>query len=710
MAEPTFEPCFPSWYSPTEEEHKDFEHGNLSENTLEKIILSGFDQIANSFEDYQNRDPQINMSIMILKCLYSGKVAVIEAGTGIGKSFAYIVASLAFSYLTGGRVLFTTETKNLQMQIFQKDIHFIRSVLSNDLRFELCLGSGNYLCQLRYQETFDSGSFRDTIKPKEINQFHEWVGRVQKEKKAGTVYELEPNPNPHFWSMVNRDSDGCPGKKCSFYEGCNYFRVKYSWTKARILITNHHLLLYHIQNEKKVLPEYASVVVDEAHGFLKTAYSIFSMSFHTHQLSEYKKSFDKFFLSNKKLQVDLSKRLSHLWGQLETAWNSFFSYWEDELNMAYEQNNMKIIQKSITFDMKIPKNCIFEIRANLQENFTDDPNNNLLNYVNSFDKFLGRAFQFFDAFQKMDFEAAVYWASKEKEKFYLHTCSIQLGDHLKELFTEQQIWTSATIGYWSKTTPPSTKEEAIENGYFNSFIQNIFPPQMQKGTILKNIFKSGFDFKQQVLLYLPRNLEVPPWDSPETEKETYRDHLMEQIIELVELSKGGALVLFTSNWMLEYASDVLEEALNFPVFSQLRLGAQKAIEEFHSCSEAILLGTNSFWQGIDIPGSRLRMLIITKLMFTPPEDPIYKARDTLFKKTNRNAFYELALPYANTMLRQGFGRLIRKETDKGVIAILDSRILSKSYGKNLLMNLPRASVVYDQEKLAQEVKNKLIFS
>ena len=189
-----------------------------------------------------------------------------------------------------------------------------------------------------------------------------------------------------------------------------------------------------------------------------------------------------------------------------------------------------------------------------------------------------------------------------------------------------------------------------------------------------------------------------------------KKHLFDQIIQLVELSGGGALILFTSKAMLQKACNILEESLDFPIFSQLDLGAQRAMEFFCQVSDGILLGTNSFWQGVDIAGPKLRMLIITKLMFTPPEDPIYKARSSQLEEMNKNSFLELALPYANIMLKQGFGRLIRSETDKGVISILDSRIIHKAYGKKLLMNLPRVNITHDISKLKVQIEEKNIFN
>ena len=291
--QPDFEPSFPPWYTPSHEEKEESEENLLTEETLDKIIQKAFQIIGESFDRYEIRHSQIEMSVMILKSLYHEKTAVIEAGTGIGKSFAYIVASLAYSYLKGHRIVLTTETKNLQMQIYHKDLKFIQKVLDPNLKFELCLGSSNYLCKLRYEETFTSGSFRNLINQEEINSFHSWAKEVFREKKTGSVYETDPPVNHAFWSLVNRDSDGCPGMKCEYFKGCNYFHTKQLWHESRVLIVNHHLLLFHLQNEKKTLPEYACIIVDEAHGFLKTAYSIYTLVFRNHSLSDHRKKVEK---------------------------------------------------------------------------------------------------------------------------------------------------------------------------------------------------------------------------------------------------------------------------------------------------------------------------------------------------------------------------------------------------------------------------------
>ena len=311
----------------------------------------------------------------------------------------------------------------------------------------------------------------------------------------------------------------------------------------------------------------------------------------------------------------------------------------------------------------------------------------------------------------MDFDKVAYWGLVKESKLHLNVCYIYVGDTVKDIFEAVQAWVSATLGYWNKKDVPKTKEDVIQDGYFKNFIDNIFPEEIVKTRdIVQDIFKSTFRFKEQVALYLPQNINLPAWQASQEQKDEYETILWKTIIELIQLANGGTLVLFTSHYMLNKATAILKDAINLPVYSQSTLGAYKAMEEFTGVPNGVLLGTQSFWQGIDIPGAQLRMLIVTKLMFPLPEDPLFKAREKQLKKQSRNAFQEISLPYANIMLRQGFGRLIRSQQDKGVIAILDSRILHKPYGKILLSNLPKVGQVHTVESLETLIDEKKLLN
>ena len=709
MNDDKFTASFPTWYSPKPSEMERFNNDTLQHTDFYNIIHTAFKQISIKFPNYQLRTSQLEMSVLILESLYFEKSALIEAGTGIGKSFAYIIASLAYSYLSGNRILITTETKNLQMQIYEKDLVFIQNNLDNELTYALCLGSGNYFCKLRYEETMEQGLFRDIVEKNELEQIKNWVDVVTNQSLQGHIYEIPFIPTNSFWQMINRDSDGCPATKCNHFKECNYFRTKKIWNESRLLISNHHLVLYNLQNDKKTLPPYSTLVIDEAHGFLKTAYSIFTNSFNSDSLNEYKKSYDKIFIKNKNLPQDLQNDFSSLWKSLTDTWTLFFSSYQNALELSYEEDATKIIAEDIKLDVKPIIQASQNIIKNINDHFKEEQDSQNQNYINSFSNFLHKMIMFFEAYAKINFDKYVYWAQKNKNIFTLNVCAINLSDSLSELFIEQQIWTSATLGYWSKDILPKTKEEAIANGYFDSFIKSIYNETTTINDFNANIFKSPFNYKDNVLLYIPQHITPPEWDISQEKKTNYQDNLIEEIIKLIELSKGGALILFTSLALLDIVANKLKHLIDYPIYSQTKHGTQKSIEEFTKSNNAILLGAYSFWQGVDIPGDKLRMLIITKLMFTPPEDPIYKARSIQIENQKRSSFTELALPYTNSMLKQGFGRLVRRETDKGIVAILDNRLLTKFYGKKLINNLPNRQSINTFQDLVRFTNEKNIF-
>ena len=702
--ESPFSPRLPPWV----DWNQNINPSTLTDKQLKNIILQAFLKIEQVFAHYETRDHQVDMSLQVLRAFYSQKTAIIEAGTGIGKSFAYLAAALAFSYLRGGRILIVTETKNLQLQIFKKDLQLIQKALDPTLDFSLCLGSNNYLCKLRYEETYQEGGFRDMISKKEMGIFQKWANNAFDKNHEGNFFEAPDFVRYSFWSMVNRNSDGCPAHKCNHYQQCNYFKVRNGWQQNRILVGNHHLLVLHLQNEKKLLPEYSAVIIDEAHSFLNIAYSLHSLGFRINSLSDYRKNMAKTLLA--KARIEIKKQLEQMWETSERLWNIFFSFWQNHLKLSLAENENKVISGEPKMETNKLKKSISELQKLLFDEFSEEIDSIILNDYTSADKFLSRLSNFLHAFAQMDFNKNVYWANVERGIFSLHTCFIELGSQLHELFMEPQLWTSATLGYWGGGMPPSDKYKVIEAGYFDGFKKNILPTFVGTEDLIQDIFKSRFPYREKTVIYTPKKLIAPQWGAEPEATESYEKSLLKEIAYLINLSKGGALVLFTSYYLLNKITDALSELVNQTIYSQADFGAHKALELFKKDTNAILLGTNSFWQGVDIPGEGLRMLIITRLMFQPPDDPIFKARAEKIKERQGNHFFELALPYSSTMLRQGFGRLIRNENDSGVVAILDSRIVQKSYGKTLQINLPKAEIAFERAELEKIIIQKNIIA
>ncbi|MFO1526107.1 MAG: ATP-dependent DNA helicase [Turneriella sp.] len=668
------------------------EERSLTGEALNLICTQAFRRIGARLENYQLREAQVQMSQQILRSFYRERSAVIEAATGVGKSFAYLVAALAYSYLTGNRVVVATETKALQWQLFEKDLPFLHSALDDQLRFSLCLGSGNYYCRLRYEQMLHEGTFRDLIESEQLGELRAWAAEIAlNEKLAGSRYEPAPKMPEAIWGLVTRDSDGCPAARCPHYTSCNYYRERKKWGDAQLLVANHHLLLYHLLNDKHTLPEYGAVVIDEAHGLIRTGYNIFTASFARHELAEAKKSIDKILTQHTGIQGEQRQEIGELAELAQNRWETFFSRWEVETDMVFKDSGTALIRANIG-DVPEIAGVITDLAEKFENLKGEDLDPQLMNSINAQFKQLRKMADFARMFSQFDAERVVYWSEKRNEKFSLNACRLALGETLADLMPELRLYTSATIGYWPYADFPSKKSDLIQRGFFDRFLSDALP-LAEEGSIDCNIFFSPFNYREHAALYAPEHLLIPEHGAPAEVLSAYFDLLTEEIASLVTMSQGGALVLFTSNFNLNQVARRLRDAIDLPVFSQLEDGVQDALQKFRNDKESVLLGSQSFWQGIDVAGDGLRLLVITKLLFTPPDDPIFKARSENLEARGRRPFFDLALPHTSTMLRQAFGRLIRTEQDKGVVALLDSRVWQKTYGKTLIANLPRVQVL-----------------
>ncbi|MES0491729.1 MAG: ATP-dependent DNA helicase [Leptospirales bacterium] len=693
----TFVPSKPPWVE------EDINLDQLDDETIHSIIKKAFDLLSESFTGYQPRESQVKMAVRILKSLVFSHTFIVEAGTGVGKSFGYIIPAIAFSYICGERVVITTETKSLQMQLFEKDVAKIQNILDNGLRYELALGSSNYFCKLRHEETYHIGSHRDLIDDEQEKNYKAWVEEIASGRAQGHIFETKNQIPSDFWSLVSRDPDGCPGNRCMFFSGCNYFRVKELWNESRVLIANHHLFLYNILNEKRTLPQYGAVILDEAHGLLKTGQSIFTKTFHAENVREVQKKFER--TAGKFLDGEARMEWDETYQRIESNWDIFYSSWDVELGLSFEQDAVKIITEKTGIDTENLISLIGEVIEKLIIMHEKAEDSGELNAINAAKKNFINVLSFLEAYKEFDTEKKVYWGEKRAGRLHLFSCNLGLGEELAPAMVEPAVWTSATLGYWPQGRRPVSKNQLVEQGYFQSFIRDAFGSEAQSG-VKYDYYPSPFDYKEKSLVYIPDHIKVPAWGSSGGMQEAYEQDLFDEIARLTNLAGGGVLVLFTSHYMVRRAAEELIEKTELPVFSQSEYGAAGALDHFRNTPDSVLLGTNTYWQGIDISGRHLRMVIITKMMFTPPDDPVFSARSKILEEKGENPFMQLSLPNSAMMLRQAFGRLIRNEADSGVIAILDTRIMEKFYGKILLANLPDVPLVRNYERLEQIVEEK----
>ncbi|MCK4352520.1 hypothetical protein KAW65_03835 [candidate division WOR-3 bacterium] len=629
--------------------------------------------IAKKMPDYEERQEQILMAQAIDNIIKQKKPVcrqvrhlICEAGTGVGKSLAYLVPFILWAKNNKKKIIVSTYTKTLQHQLLTKDIPLLQSALNTlPLKFTAlaAFGSKNYLCLRRWHKLADKGLFL-TPEDKEIEKLTEWEASTE----TGLRSELEKNGKVKIFSEVARDPDLCLGKKCKFREICYYERARRKLFKTDLIITNHWLFFANLAAHKKVLPAYHGIIFDEAQNLEAVATEYFGI-----HLSNYK--FDFFFNSLKKEIVNHS--LNQIINEAQLAKEDFF---REIFNFIDNNNVTRITAKSIVPNLISPfLNDISLLLKKLRKNAKDEEESEEIGRWDSKCKALDTELALF--LNQLD-PASIYWLETVKHHktslISLNTAPIIIAPYMKKYVFDPEIpivLTSATLtvdksfDFISKRLGLKNKEEVY-------------------------LF-SSFDYKKNVILYIPE-------DGPDPRARQYYEFVAQEIKKLIKITNGRALVLFTSFELMNKvygqikASSAQIEFLKqgdasrdelLKRFNNPALVRPPAVRRAGKCG-TILFGVASFWQGIDIPGDALLQVIITRLPFDVPDSPIIQARMEWIKQQGDNPFWEYQLPQAVMILKQGFGRLIRKCTDYGLVAILDTRIRKRWYGKKFLNSLP----------------------
>ena len=632
-------------------------------------------------QNFELRKEQIKMSLDVQKSLQNSEISLIEAGTGVGKSLAYLIPSIIYSLETGKKVVISTETIALQNQLIQKDIPIAQKILNKEIKAEIALGSSNYICKRRMDHTIGSGNFGYEMTP-HLKEFYEW----EKITSTGIKSEYRGFSTPEFWSKVTRDSENCLGRKCPNFNISYYFLEKEKWKNANILIVNHYLLASHIAGDLKILPEFQNLIIDEAHNFPE----ILGKSFRISILYNDILNLIQFISGRDKKNTGLlgkiddslkNKKIINKLSEGEDILKYFYGKLFEEFPVLFQPQR---VTKKINPDNSILENYLFEISSylkSIQDKFNPETENILekeiimeLDFSVSKSKMIAESLKMLRTLEKGN---VVVWLDpaeeNAKDKFYgINAQPMESGN----LITDKLYPSMDSIIFTSAT---------LSNGK-NKF--TFFKSQIGEPSTKDKSYPSPFPYSKNALLYLPKNIR-----DPVTQPEAFQEDIIKLLPYLINLSNGNAFVLFTSNKMMREVYNAVKDTLNFSIFSQHELGAEKAKQEYLDNENSILFGVSTFWQGIDIKGDKLRSVIITKLPFQAPGEPVLEAKIESFKDKNSNPFLEIQLPHAILTLKQGFGRLIRSKTDKGFVAILDPRVQTKKYGEDLIKNLPPAKIV-----------------
>ena len=704
------------------------------EETKKALLPEG--AVADVMGDkYEIRDEQLHMLEGVTSSFNENLVSLIEAGTGTGKTLSYLVPAINWALKNEERVVISTNTINLQEQLIDKDIPLLYDAFDDDFNYSLVKGMRNYLCLLR-TETIQEGLFEmvDDDEVGSIDDILEWA----KVTEDGSLSDLSFTPPDSVWEKVSAESDSCLRARCPYYSRCFFYKSRREIASSQLLIVNHHLLFSDLaiksaseSSEAGILPPFKRVIFDEAHHLNDAATSHFGMRatkfgilrvirrlkrkgkggqgkgliYYTAALATklvklYRKGVVNDLL--RKVEELLSTKVDTLDQYVGDSFDALYTFCltvAQEKEGGKEEINLRITEDIIKregWENVDKKFSILRIRLKELHEEIKAITDILIDYEveNDIAKLI---VEFKGVSNKLDYYSDVIstFLSREDDGFVrwvegrmgrggilsgLGLSPLDISSTLKErLYSKCKtvVMTSATL--------------AVNNNF--GFLKSGLGLEDEQ-RVDELILPSPFNYEEQLLLAIPD-------DIPEPGNVGYAEAISELIRDAVKASKGNALILFTSYTLLETVYRKIHEELEDEGILALKQGAfprAKLLDKFRIEDNSVLFATDSFWEGVDVPGDALKLVIITRLPFRVPTEPIIEARVEYMENQGLNSFMDYSVPVAVLKFKQGFGRLIRTKTDKGAVLVLDKRLISKFYGKFFLNSLPKCTKLVDSSK------------
>jgi ATP-dependent DNA helicase DinG len=609
---------------------------------------------------FRPRQSQTEMAKAIAAAITEQQTLIAEAGTGTGKTFAYLVPAL----LWGGKTIISTGTKNLQDQLFLRDIPTVRAALQAPVSVALLKGRGNYLCHYHLERTLQNGRMTSR---EDVGYLRE-ISRFLKMTSTGDKAELARVPeSAPVWNLVTSTRENCVGAECQYYQDCFVMKARREAQQADVVVVNHHLFFADVALKDtgvaELLPSANTIVFDEAHQLPDTATLFFGDTFSTSQVLELCRDVLAEGLAHARDGADWGKTVS----VVEKA--------ARDLRLTFPQDVVRLSLPQI-----VPSSDFFPALDTLREQ--------LAGMLAVLEKQAERAetleqcrVRGHELQQKLDNwkfdpkakvapgEEAVYWVEAYTSSLQLHKTPLSIApifNNQREGVPRSWIFTSATL--------------AVKNDFKH------FSEQMGLTGEPARSWPSPFNYEQQGLLYVPQGL-------PDPNSLGYTDAVLDAALPVIEAAGGRAFLLCTTLRAVKRAAERLRDefekrGLKFPLFVQGDRGRTELLDQFRKAGNGVLIGSQSFWEGVDVRGEALSLVIIDKLPFAPPDDPVLAARIEVMERQGMNGFMHHTLPEAIINLKQGAGRLIRDESDRGVLMLCDPRVISKPYGRRIWQSLP----------------------